>query len=342
MPSWARRKAASWCRVSVAFSTVFTAPAGQTSWHDAAKCEVRQKNGIQVAVFLTVLACQAVCPAGVLNVARLLVHGPYWSVTTHSPADKEISISMFKVSAFPRRTLMALVPSALMALAPSALMRFAPSALMAPLRYSLMALTLLGLALPAAADDVIARVVSLQGAAQLNSDATVQRGTALRVGDSIVTAPEARARLRFIGGSLLTLGADTELEIARYEPATQTAEQQAHFRVLRGVFLAVAEGVSSADSAYLIETPAATMGIRGTIVWGGYFIPGQADYVLFGGGPVEVFNEQGTVLLTEGGQGTTVRVDADGRPLAEPDAPGFWTPAKVFEATTTIAAPGGQ
>lgn len=227
-------------------------------------------------------------------------------------------MSMFKISAFPRR----------------ALMRFAPSALMA--------LTLLVLALPAAADEVIARVVSLQGSAQLNSDAAVQRGTALRVGDSIATAPEARARLRFIGGSLLTLGADTELEIARYEPAAQTAEQQAHFRVLRGVFLAVAEGVSSADSAYLIETPAATMGIRGTIVWGGYFIPGQADYVLFGGGPVEVFNEQGTVLLTEGGQGTTVRVDADGRPLAEPDAPDFWTPAKVFEATTTIAVPGGQ
>lgn len=194
----------------------------------------------------------------------------------------------------------------------------------------------------AAADEVIARVVSLQGEAIVGVSQPVQRGTALREGDRISTEEEARVRLRFIGGSLLTLGAETELEITRYQPANGDSNQQAYFRVLRGVFLAVAEGVSSEDSEYRIETPAATMGIRGTMVWGGYFIPGQADYVLLGGGPVEIANEQGTVLLTDGGQGTTVRVDAEGLPLQEPDAPSVWTADKVFEAVTTIALPGNR
>ncbi len=195
---------------------------------------------------------------------------------------------------------------------------------------------------PVVAEEVIARVVSLQGEAVTGDSQTVRRGTALREGDRISTGEEARVRLRFIGGSLLTLGADTELEVVRYEPARNGDAQQAHFRVLKGVFLAVAEGVTPGESEYRIETPAASMGIRGTIVWGGYFIPGQADYVLFGGGPVEVSNDAGSVMLTEGGVGTSVQVDDAGRPVRAPDAPAAWAPGKVFEATTTIATPAGR
>ncbi|MCH8551460.1 MAG: FecR family protein [Natronospirillum sp.] len=211
------------------------------------------------------------------------------------------------------------------------------------LRWPLLASLLLGLMLfsvPVLAADVIARVVSLQGSAQVSDGSTVQRGTALRAGDRIETGAESRARLRFIGGSMLTLGEQTELEITRYEPAQGGDPQQAHFRVLQGVFLAVAEGVTSADSEFRIETPAATMGIRGTIVWGGYFLPDQADYILLGGGPVEISNDLGSVLLTEAGQGTTVSVDQDGLATNSPDEPEAWTPSKLWEAVTTISLPG--
>ncbi|WLD58002.1 FecR family protein [Salinispirillum sp. LH 10-3-1] len=185
----------------------------------------------------------------------------------------------------------------------------------------------------------VARVVSLTGTAQLDDSAAATRGTALHEGSIVETGADSRLRMRFNGGSLLTLGENTRFEISRYEPATDTTEQTAYFRVLSGVILAIADGVTPGTDAYVIETPAASIGIRGTIVWGGYFIPGQADYILLEGGPVTITNTSGEVLLTEIGQGTTVLVDDDGRDQTAPYEPEFWDGAKLFEAVTTIAFP---
>ena len=197
---------------------------------------------------------------------------------------------------------------------------------------------MMGPALAWAQDDVIARVVAVQGEATLMTDSsTITRGSALREGDQVNTGPDTRVRMRFIGGSLLTLGENAEFEIASYRPATDTEPQDAHFRLLSGVILAVAEGATPDAQDYRIETSAATMGIRGTIIWGDYFIEDQADFILFGGGPVDVVNDQGTVTLTEPGQGTTVFVDEEGRAVQSPEIPEFWIPGKVFEAQTTIS-----
>lgn len=201
----------------------------------------------------------------------------------------------------------------------------------------LMSVAWVGLA--SANERPVARVVSITGTAQLDDSAAVVRGSALQEGSIIETGAESRLRMRFNGGSLLTLGENTRFEISRYEPATETTEQTAYFRVLSGVILAIADGVTPGTDAYVIETPAASIGIRGTIVWGGYFIPGQADYILLEGGPVTITNASGEVLLTEVGQGSTVLVDDDGRDQTAPYEPEFWDGAKLFEAVTTIAFP---
>lgn len=194
----------------------------------------------------------------------------------------------------------------------------------------------------ASSHDVIARVISLQGDATLNATGaatgeSIRRGTALRQGDRVATGKDARLRVRFVGGSLLTLGGDTQLEVTRYEPATADQPQQAYFKLLDGVILAVADGVTHGEGDYTIETTAGSIGIRGTIVWGGYFIPGQADFVLFEGGPVDISNELGSVTLTEPGQGTSILVDDNQEGLAPPLPPEYWSAAKAFNATTTIA-----
>lgn len=184
-----------------------------------------------------------------------------------------------------------------------------------------------------------ARVVSLAGDALLDDRIAVSRGTALFQGNSVLTGEEARLRMRFNGGSLLTLGENTRFEVTRFEPATDNTEQTAYFRLLSGVILAIADGITPGSEAFVIETPAASIGIRGTIVWGGYFIPGQADYILLEGGPVTITNAAGEVTLTEPGQGTTILVDDDGQPLTPPYEPVFWAGEKLFEAVTTIALP---
>lgn len=183
----------------------------------------------------------------------------------------------------------------------------------------------------------IARVVSLTGNAELDDRESASRGTALFEGSVVETGPDSRLRMRFNGGSLLTLGENTRFEISRYEPATDSSEQVAYFRVLSGVILAIADGVTAGSDSYVIETPAASIGIRGTIVWGGYFIPGQADYVLLEGGPVSVSNASGEVLLTDVGAGTTVMVDDAGRDETAPGDPVAWDGEKLFQAITTIA-----
>lgn len=197
---------------------------------------------------------------------------------------------------------------------------------------------MLGAAAQAHAEEVIGRVIAVQGSADIREGEVVSRGTAIYQGDMINTGSDARLRMRFVGGSVITLGGDSRFEVATYQPARGQAPQRARFRLLDGVVLAFAEGVTgAADEDYVIETQAASMGIRGTIVWGGYFIADQADFVLFKGGPVEIFNDLGTVVLTELGQGTTVQVDEMGVGIQPPDPPDFWTPEKAFEATTTIA-----
>lgn len=183
-----------------------------------------------------------------------------------------------------------------------------------------------------------ARVISVSGTAVVDGT-SITRGTALQVGQIIETGPASRVRMRFVGGSLLTLGENTTFELTEYEPATNNEPQQAYFRVLEGVILAVAEGITPGTDSFVIETQAATMGIRGTIVWGGYFIPGQADYVLLEGGPVVIANEFGTIELREPGQGTTVLVDPAGVGETAPYDPTFWSAEKAFDAITTIAIP---
>lgn len=188
------------------------------------------------------------------------------------------------------------------------------------------------------ADDVVGRVIAISGDAEVHEGNTVQRGTALREGDTLTTGEDTRVRMRFVGDSVITVGANSRFEVATYRPARDGEPQRARFRLLDGVVLAFAEGVAGhEDEEYVIETQAASMGIRGTIVWGGYFIAEQADFVLFKGGPVDITNDIGSVTLTEPGQGTTVPVDDDGVGVDGPIDPEFWTPAKAFEATTTIA-----
>lgn len=191
----------------------------------------------------------------------------------------------------------------------------------------------------AASETPPARVVSVTGSAFVDDASPIGRGTALHVGQIIETGPNSRVRMRFVGGSLLTLGENTRFELTQYEPATNNAPQQAYFRVLEGVILAIAEGITPGTDSFVIETKAATMGIRGTIAWGGYFIPGQADFVLLEGGPVVISNAFGTTELRDPGQGTTVLVDPTGEGQTAPYDPEFWSAEKAFDAITTIAVP---
>ena len=83
-----------------------------------------------------------------------------------------------------------------------------------------------------------------------------------------------------------------------------------------------------AGARVTIRTPLATLGIRGTTVWGGPIDDGYGVFVQ--SGQVVVSTQRGRVTLGPG-QGTMLR------PRQAPEAVKTWPAAKVERALATVA-----
>ena len=102
-------------------------------------------------------------------------------------------------------------------------------------------------------------------------------------------------------------------------------------RLLAGAFKAVSGELAARNpNAMTVATTTATIGIRGTTVWGGT-LETAFEVALLDGTAVTVTTQAGTVELTTVGQGTAV-------PSAEqpPSAPVTWAQAKVSRALATV------
>lgn len=157
----------------------------------------------------------------------------------------------------------------------------------------------LGLSLPlvvAEAAEPAAKVVLVTGVATIGARA-LSAGDSISAGDTIITAANSYANLRFADGGRVLLRPETEFTVEefRYEPGelpvpapTESAPaprgaavapalaipnsapkpvptQNAFFRLARGGFRAISGLIGHSDRAnYRVATPNATIGIRGT------------------------------------------------------------------------------
>lgn len=176
---------------------------------------------------------------------------------------------------------------------------------------------------------------------QVSGDARVLRGEQtlpaerrlpLRAGDVLETGVESRLGIRLADGSIVNLGADTRMALQALPNADGSGK--ARMEMLRGVFRAVTGAIGKRRHPdFVVITPDAAIGVRGTDFWGGYlFDDGLAVLVLDGKG-VYVQNVVGEVLLGPG-QGTSVRNDA-----TPPNAPDRWSQARIDQAVASIAMP---
>ncbi|NWH09192.1 MAG: FecR domain-containing protein [Alphaproteobacteria bacterium] len=135
---------------------------------------------------------------------------------------------------------------------------------------------------------------------------------------SVSAVRDGGAELRFLDGSTLTVGPESEVVIDEfvYDPAANAGS--ATMRLTKGVFRYVSGRMP--DDKVQIETETATIGIRGTVVTGGE---------VFEGG--EVVNcVEGACAVTSKTTGQTaemtaftfVRIDEDG--ALGPVTPGLW------------------
>ena len=159
-----------------------------------------------------------------------------------------------------------------------------------------------------------------------------KRKTSLNESDRVLSGDNARAQIRFNDGTLTTLGANSEMTIDSFKWSKQEKNPHAEFTLVKGVFRTLTGEITRVSNPdYKVHTPVGSIGIRGTDFWGGYLEPDAID-VLFVDGEHEIVvsNEYGTTVLTQPGQGTTIRVGK------APEAAKVWSKEKVTKAVKTI------
>ncbi|MGE4299707.1 MAG: FecR domain-containing protein [Desulfovibrionaceae bacterium] len=182
----------------------------------------------------------------------------------------------------------------------------------------------------------VASVTRIQGAVRASLDGAVRTlamGDALRLGETVLTGPQARLEVVFPDGSALTLGEETEFVVDAYLYDPDAGRGGALFALATGAFRVVTGRMTAMRGASLeVRTPRASIGIRGTDFWGGYLSPDVLEVLLLSGDWLEVRNRVGVTILDEPGEGVSV---------PSPDqAPGpvmHWPEAKMRRAVDTVA-----
>lgn len=188
----------------------------------------------------------------------------------------------------------------------------------------------------AAAQPVPAGVVDrIQGQALAVQNANVRPltpGSEVFVGEILSTGSDARLEIRLFDDSIFTLAEESSFVIVDFTFGGAANEPRILMRLMEGAFLAVSGAIAVAENGNMIvQTSVATIGIRGTTVWGGP-LDGLFRVVLLDGNLATVSNADGTVALDQIDAGTIIT-----GPGASPTIPSPWGRALLAAARATVA-----
>ncbi|MCF3629605.1 FecR family protein [Thalassospiraceae bacterium LMO-SO8] len=184
----------------------------------------------------------------------------------------------------------------------------------------------------AAEGDVAGKVLRLKNDAVALQGAVprpLKVGSEVRVSDVISTGDGARLEFSLRDGSVVTLGERATFALSDFEDAP--SKESIALRLLSGAFKAASGSIAARNpDAMTVATNTATIGIRGTTVWGGT-LDTAFEVALLDGTAITVTTRAGTVELNSVGQGTSV-------PSADqpPAAPVTWAQTKVTRALATV------
>lgn len=169
------------------------------------------------------------------------------------------------------------------------------------MKYMLSILACLIFTIDVAAAQVAARVIIAKGevlAVSGDDSRALKRRSEVYSGDTIRTGVGSSVQLRFVDKALMTLKANSELNIEQYLMAdSQGQSEQALMKLVKGGFRTITGSIGKGDkTAYKVSTPAASIGIRGTA----YEIQQESgDSFVIGvyNGGIRVENEAGSLDL---------------------------------------------
>jgi hypothetical protein len=182
----------------------------------------------------------------------------------------------------------------------------------------------------------VAQAVKTRGDIRITrdgSDMSCGQGTALQLGDVIKTGPGARLRLRFVDGSILTLGENTKLSVDLFAVDAANKSRTVVMTVLEGIVNAAAAKSGENKFDYQIKTDIGYSAVRGTRWIVGFQQALMTVYVLNGTVEMGVEGGKPPVLINTGQWGS---IDAAGAlSPVQPTTPEMLKP--VLDATDDTA-----
>jgi len=199
------------------------------------------------------------------------------------------------------------------------------------------------LASQAFAAGFVAQAVKTRGDIRITrdgSDMSCSMGTAIQLGDIIKTGADARLRLRFVDGSILTLGENTKFSIDLFAVDATNKSRTVVLTVLEGIVNAAAAKSGESKFDYQIKTASGYSAVRGTKWIVGFRQALMGVYVLNGTVEMGANSGKAPVMLNSG---QWASIDAAGLlSPAQPTTPEILKAvldATSDTATNTVPAP---
>lgn len=136
------------------------------------------------------------------------------------------------------------------------------------------------LAGPAVSAEVVGRVLMAAGETSALRDGQVVKltfGSGVEDKDTLQTGPRSNLQVRFADESIMSLREQTQLRVDEFHySAKEDGSEKALFRLVKGAFRTVTGLIGRRDHArYAVNTPSATIGIRGTMFAAAHCEKGQ-------------------------------------------------------------------
>jgi len=141
--------------------------------------------------------------------------------------------------------------------------------------------------------------VKVESAKAGTSDAKV--GVKVFEGDTIITGADSRAKIVMSDRNVINVNPDTKVQIAKYENDAATGKKNVEMNLIQGkVRNNVEQTYDGEKSKFLIKTPTAVAGVRGTQFLAGFNPSTQMTFIVTFKGAVTVasVNAQGRVVGT--------------------------------------------
>jgi hypothetical protein len=163
----------------------------------------------------------------------------------------------------------------------------------------------------------------------------LSKGTDIDTGDTIQTG-DGRAQVRFIDGGFISLTPNTEFKVNEYNYSGKAdGTEKGFFGLVKGGLRAVTGAIGHTNKKnYLVNTPVATIGIRGTEFLA--TLVNDKLIVRVGDGAIYVSNASGTIVLYKGQSGEVDGLNmppeySNEVPLVNAAGPSGGTPAVLRE-----------